>query len=395
MRIFFIDFIKPVWGGILGSIVFSVLISADLISAGVLGAEPVYRVNSGYWTEPAVVSETVPIRVDETAISYDFPYEPQIIERRILSTRIISPATDSPTNSEIKTINYKPLSPLRQIEEQGEKIEKNEKKVLPEEKPEENRPIHNNSDQTESSESSESFESSESSEFPKFPAASMVASETPTETTETELEKPFSKITFPSLLQEESERISVQKPLQPPPQSEPKQTFPVPPIIRGQLSGIAGELEKVLEERPAHPQGTANVSIDPELLGNNTAGIGETSEKNNSSTLATGNDSTAASNDHSEENKSKNEKNPAHSVNGVLLLATIVSIAMLIYTVVIAFDYHQRWMQSLTAQNRRFSGLSDDEMDMDVDLSGNNSPVYSGNANIPALSRFRSESQYY
>ncbi|MDR1142453.1 MAG: hypothetical protein LBL62_12230, partial [Planctomycetaceae bacterium] len=88
-----------------------------------------------------------------------------------------------------------------------------------------------------------------------------------------------------------------------------------------------------------------------------------------------------------------------NGVNGILLLATIISVAMLIYAIVIAFDYHQRWIQSLTAQNNRFSGLSDsgfsgDDMDMDADFSGN-IPLYSGNSNIPAgMSSFRSESQY-
>jgi hypothetical protein len=377
MRNFFI-FIKPVWDCILGSILFLVL-----ISAGVLGAEPVYRVNSVYWTEPAVISETVPIRVDETAISYDFPYEPQIIERRILSTRIVSPATDLPTShsesySEMKIINKKPLSPLRQIEEQAGK---KEKKILPEEKPDEKIFEQNNSDQT---------ELSKSSEFSTYSATSTVASETITESPETVAEKPFPNITFPPL-QEESERIVMLKPPQPS-QSEPKQTSPVSSTIRGQSSGI-DEVGKILMEPPPYPQGTVEVSaIDSKLLDNNSAGNGETLEKNDISTSATGNDSVVIAKD-KEENKSKNE-NLSNGVNGVLLLATIISIAMLIYTVVIAFDYHQRWMQSLTAQNRCFSGLSDDETDMDVDLS-DNIPRYNGNANIPSLSRFQSESSYY
>ncbi|MDR2762718.1 MAG: hypothetical protein LBB88_08975, partial [Planctomycetaceae bacterium] len=41
-------------------------------------------------------------------------------------------------------------------------------------------------------------------------------------------------------------------------------------------------------------------------------------------------------------------------VNGWLLVATIVSIAALVYVAIIAFDYHQRWIQSLTAQNDRY-----------------------------------------
>ncbi|MDR1923683.1 MAG: hypothetical protein LBQ66_04845 [Planctomycetaceae bacterium] len=42
-------------------------------------------------------------------------------------------------------------------------------------------------------------------------------------------------------------------------------------------------------------------------------------------------------------------------VNGWLLVVTIVSIVAMIYAVVVAVDYHQRWIQSLTLQNDRFA----------------------------------------
>jgi hypothetical protein len=350
---FFIIFMKLVLGSFLGNIMFLALISADVVRA-----EPVYRGNSDYWTEPVIISETVPIRVDEMAMPYDFPYEPQIIERRIISTRIVSPTTNTSTsNSEIKTVNNKPLSPLRSTEEP---VEKSEKKVLPEAKP-----------KTELSESSGISKDSVTSTVVSEPSTEMVVEE-----------PPFSEITFPPV-QKESEQISVQKM----PQPEPERPAPVSsPTIRGQSSGIASETKEILEERPAHPQGLADIStIDSKLIAENE----ETLENNNTPTQITENNSAAIS----EENKHKNE-NQANGVNGVLLLATIISLAMLIYAVIIAFDYHQRWMQSLTTQNRRFSSLTDDEMDMEVDLSGT-IPLYSGHANVQALSRFQSESQYY
>ncbi|MDR2643348.1 MAG: hypothetical protein LBC74_11210 [Planctomycetaceae bacterium] len=68
------------------------------------------------------------------------------------------------------------------------------------------------------------------------------------------------------------------------------------------------------------------------------------------------------------DNKQKNETKNQHPknqpllerndlasvVNGWLLVATIVSVATLVYVAIIAVDYHQRWMQTLTAQNDRY-----------------------------------------
>jgi hypothetical protein len=362
MRFFFT---KPV----LGNVVFFFL-----ISSGILGAEPSYWVDSVYQTNPVIVSETVPIRVVETAIPYDFPYEPQIIEQRIISTRIVSP----PTTPEIKTTEEKILLPLRQTE-------KKENPIVLEEKPEEKKPVpvSNNSDKKEISE------------------LSTVASETSTETVG---EKPFPGITFP--LPEESERTTALKPPQPhepndEPKKEQKQVPPVSTTILGQSSGFANEIETVLNEPPLFPKGLADASaIDPKLI-DDTAGNKETPEKNNLSTSIAEHGSTAVVKHPAEQREFKNKKQ-TNGVNGILLLATIISVAMLIYAIVIAFDYHQRWIQSLTAQNNRFSGLSDsgfsgDDMDMDADFSGN-IPLYSGNSNISAgsagMSSFRSELQY-
>ncbi|MDR2756765.1 MAG: hypothetical protein LBC20_13765 [Planctomycetaceae bacterium] len=341
MRFFLI---KPV----LGSIVFLCLMLFGVWEVGIsYGVDSIAQ--TSYQTSPEIISETVPIRVGETVLSYDFPYEPQIIKRQIISTRIVSP----PAISEIKTINDKPLLPLRQTEkkeETTEKIEKKENNVLPE-------------------------------------------------------EKPFQEITFPPLSNEEEkeepDRIINLKPTQPlqnEPNNIPKQTPSVSSTVLGQSSSFAREVEK-LEEPLLSPRGLVDASaIDPKLY-ENTAENKETSEQNKELMSTTENNSTAISKEPSEENKSKNEKQN-NRINGILLLVTIVSVTMLIYAVVIAFDYHQRWIQSLTTQNNRFSGISDsgfsgEEMDMDADFSGN-IPLYNGNSNIPAgLSHFRSESPYY
>ncbi|MDR1964834.1 MAG: hypothetical protein LBQ50_13760, partial [Planctomycetaceae bacterium] len=125
MRFFFI---KPVLGSFLFLLSFSV-------STGV--TETFYADG----TNAVIVSEPIPNRAD--VLSYDLPGEPQIIERRILSTRIISPPVHSETveMKELKTTTEQPLFPLRQ--EQKNTMEKTEKNVTMKV------PAPNDSDQTE------------------------------------------------------------------------------------------------------------------------------------------------------------------------------------------------------------------------------------------------------
>ncbi|MDR1289726.1 MAG: hypothetical protein LBK06_00845 [Planctomycetaceae bacterium] len=54
-----------------------------------------------------------------------------------------------------------------------------------------------------------------------------------------------------------------------------------------------------------------------------------------------------------------NKNDLASVVNGWLLVATIVSVAALVYVSIIAVDYHQRWIQTLTAQNDRYFATDD------------------------------------
>jgi hypothetical protein len=388
MRFFII---KPV----LGSIVYLFLLFLILqgVLRGVLRAEIPYMIDSVYRTNPEIVSETLPIRVGETAIPYDFPHEPQIIERRILSTRIISPsetvlpaaAVSPPANSKIKTIDDQPLLPFNQTEYQTEYQTKH--------------PIENQNQIEHQAEHQTQY---------------------PTEhQTEYQTEQPFRAITFP-LSDEpkpnpEPDRITNLKPTQPLPnqpyphkEQKPKQTPPVPPVapvVLGQSSDFAGEVDRAFNEPLPSPKGLADASaIDPKLYENpadNNAGL-ETPEPLDPSTLTAENNSTVIPKEPTQESKLNNGKQ-ANGVNGVLLLVTIVSVSMLIYAVVIAFDYHQRWIQSLTTQNNRFSALPDmpdtgfsgDDTDMDADFSGN-IPLYNNsNSGLPAgLSRFRSESPY-
>ena len=46
--------------------------------------------------------------------------------------------------------------------------------------------------------------------------------------------------------------------------------------------------------------------------------------------------------------------------NGVLLLVTVIALGSLFYFIAIAFDYRQRWMQSLISQNNRLTPNLDD-----------------------------------
>ncbi len=46
--------------------------------------------------------------------------------------------------------------------------------------------------------------------------------------------------------------------------------------------------------------------------------------------------------------------------NGVLLLVTVITLGLLVYSITIAWDYRQRWMQTLTTQNNSFTPTFDD-----------------------------------
>ncbi|MDR2344804.1 MAG: pentapeptide repeat-containing protein [Planctomycetaceae bacterium] len=125
-----------------------------------------------------------------------------------------------------------------------------------------------------------------------------------------------------------------------------------------------------LATRPDPPSGQSpDLSVIPSALINDSKAPSINSVPNvNQSSLSNHNRQSEVSNE-SKNNVTKNlpplnsqiinRNDLASVVNGWLLVATIISIAALVYVVIIAADYHQRWMQTLTAQNDRYISADD------------------------------------
>jgi len=108
--------------------------------------------------------------------------------------------------------------------------------------------------------------------------------------------------------------------------------------VRGQSSGSLN----ALNERPSPPEGLID---DPSVISEKLTGeltVAETEETMPTST--TTGDPTKAE----------------QLTNGVLLLVTVCALGLLVYAIAIAWDYRQRWMQVLTAQNSRLAPAFDD-----------------------------------
>jgi hypothetical protein len=346
------------------------------------------------WELPVVESEIVPIRIDSVPISYDNPVvsEPKVIERRILSTRVISPVLfvqplvqESVQVSEMTpaiTLTERwnePLEPLR-LETMGQKTILNQ--VPPENKVDLKK--ENN-----------------------FDASTDASTITRTEPVKEEL---FSKITFPTNEEESNRTIVLKPPLEEVlPTVQQKKTTqsemsaskkseqkPPPPTFSSNLtilgqspSSIANAVDDVLKEPAPFPKGTVDRAIiDPKLFENPAS---DTLSGNDISAAA-GINATTVTSKAEEKQESKKDK----WANGSLLLVTIVSIMMLIYAVVMALDYRQRWMQSLLAQNNRFIGAFEDETGLglseDSELyGGGGSLQYNTGSDVLGLRRFGSE----
>lgn len=163
---------------------------------------------------------------------------------------------------------------------------------------------------------------------------------------------------------------AVNSPLNGPKLAEPavKKSLPsrVPPpavvpqdIIRGQLPQSGTD---VLSERPPHPQGTVDAEVlDPKLLDDK---LSETDSQEIQKILdgqetQPAKDAVVKEETASEDTESKSKQ----WANAVLLVVTIVTVMMLVYAVVIAYDYRQRWVQALMTQNSKLamgSGFEDE-----------------------------------
>ncbi|MDR3233101.1 MAG: hypothetical protein LBT46_05475 [Planctomycetaceae bacterium] len=120
-----------------------------------------------------------------------------------------------------------------------------------------------------------------------------------------------------------------------------------PVTVRGQVTTAFNELDEILKTPPPHAQGPVDsAAVEPKLIEQSAADIPIL----NAETAAALLPSAEASLKPAAETKSD------QFAYGTLLIATAVTTIGLIYMAFVAYDYRQRWMQSLMTQNDRFTG---------------------------------------
>ncbi len=149
----------------------------------------------------------------------------------------------------------------------------------------------------------------------------------------------------------------------------PKMAAQPEPLLRGQ-SAVRHPVEEALSEPPAYPEGPVDAGeIDPKLL--DSEAVVPPSDIGDPSTAKDAPKTPAA----------QSAKNQEQWVSGALLLTTIIATMVACYAVILAFEFRQRWMQTVTEQNSRFAQGLDDVFDADYGVS----TLYS---DAPILSRF-------
>lgn len=142
----------------------------------------------------------------------------------------------------------------------------------------------------------------------------------------------------------------------------PRETPPVrndegaAPVFRAQSSEIGDSLDRALGVPMAlpPPKGLTNPKDIPEVLVKTENPLGPLDDF----TEGPEPDSTTNSNATTVPGATKNPADAStskSSPNTLLLVATIISTVGCVFFVVLAFDYYQRWMQSLTTQNDRYA----------------------------------------
>lgn len=142
---------------------------------------------------------------------------------------------------------------------------------------------------------------------------------------------------------------------------KPKKTLPppLPTTMLGQVNtGHSGELDEIMSQRPPLPEGP----VDPGILSEKLVIDPASSTGPSSLILEKEPPGDLSPKDEKAEKEVKNAAGIGGAgVNGTLWIVTIASMMMTIYVMIIAYDYYQRWIQSLTAQNRRFANPWDED----------------------------------
>jgi hypothetical protein len=150
-------------------------------------------------------------------------------------------------------------------------------------------------------------------------------------------------------------------PKMPPPKTRLKAEEP---IVRGQAVPTMNEIDEILKTPPPHVQGTVDVTaMEPKLVeqADVLPLVPETAEALLPSAAGTISVAPAVS---PQATAPANGLQGNQFAYGTLLLATAVTTIGLVYMAFVAYDYRQRWMQTLLTQNERFS-LSSLDSDFD------------------------------
>ena len=164
-------------------------------------------------------------------------------------------------------------------------------------------------------------------------------SEVPVETSPYAVAKPADKpITVPSRL----------GPLMPLPESLPLEEGTTQ-VVLGQAVTTVNDLETILSTAPPIARGAVEEgTIDPKLVGSSdSSNIGFDDIFTTNSTQSNAVQSGSV-------NQMGDQTDPLGY--GMLLVATIITTIGLVIMAFVAYDYRQRWMQSMTTQNDRYLG---------------------------------------
>lgn len=148
--------------------------------------------------------------------------------------------------------------------------------------------------------------------------------------------------------------------------------------VRGQTRTMESELAEILDTPPSVARGAVEEGtidpkltespvsqiLDPEML---MAMLMADSAQSNSSSPA------------SSAGQTSGTKSTDPLDYGVLLFATILTTAGLVYMAFVAYDYRQRWMQLSTMQNDRYLGGGGGAFDMEAENTYSGSSSFSEN----------------
>ena len=134
--------------------------------------------------------------------------------------------------------------------------------------------------------------------------------------------------------------------------------------VRGQTMTV-NELDDLLSTSPPFAQGAVEAeTIDPKLIGS--PALSDLDSDILAANLAQGNLIQAGTVGQTSETKPTDPL-----IDGMLLTVTIITTIGLVYMIFVAYDYRQRWMQSLMMQNDRYLGSGGAfDIDMEDTYSG-------------------------